>query len=352
MKKIKFVGLLLGLGIVLALTGCNRNENIIRVFNWGNYLDESILAEFTAQTGIRVSYSTYATNEEMHTRLTAGGGGFDLVFPTDYMVERMIREDLLLPINLENIPNIRYIDQRFRGLEFDPHNVYSVPYKWGTLGILYNTAMVEALAPGMVVDSWNILWDARFGGSIFMYYSMRDAFVAPLKLLGYSINTTNPDELFAARDLLIAQRPLIRAYLGDPIKHSMIGNEAALAMVFSGCAMFTMEFNSDLNFIVPREGTNVWFDNMVIPRGARNQAGAEAFINFLSDPEIALRNTLYTGFSTTNWATFALLPEEIRNNPVYWPSDEVIDNSETQVHVGEFTATWERAWIEVLAARP
>ena len=349
MKRFNVFGAMLVLVLAFGLAGCGGNENEIRVFNWGNYMDESIIAEFTEQTGIRVVYATYASNEEMHTRLTAGGGGFDLVFPTDYMVERMIREELLLPINFDNIPNIRYIDQRFTNLEFDPGGVYSVPYKWGTLGILYNAAMVEALAPGMVVDSWSILWDERFAGSIFMYDSMRDAFVAPLKLLGYSINTTNPDELAAARAMLIGQMPLVRAYLGDPVKHSMIGNEAALAMVFSGDAMFTMELNSDLNFVVPQEGTNVWFDNMVIPAGARNQAGAEAFINFLSDPQIALRNTMYTGFSTSNAAAFELLPAEIRNNPVYWPPDDVIDKSETQIHLGEFTAAWERAWTEVLA---
>ena len=337
--------------LTLVLSACGNPENEIRVFNWGNYLDESLLAEFTAQTGINVIYTTFASNEEMYTRFIAGGGGFDLLFPSDYMIERMIREELLLPINFDNIPNMRYIDERFMHLEFDPDNRYSVPYKWGTLGILYNTAMVEAIAGDMVVDSWGILWDERFAGNIFMYDSMRDAFVAPLKILGYSINTTNLDEVTAARDLLIEQRSLVRAFLGDHVKHSMIGNEAALAMVFSGDAMFTMELNSDLNYVVPREGSNIWFDAMVIPQGARNQAGAEAFINFLNDPEVALRNTLYTGYSTTNWAAFDLLPEAVRNNPVYWPPEDVILKSEVFVHLHEYTAAWERAWTEVLAAR-
>lgn len=333
------------------LTGCNRDEDVIRVFNWGNFLDESILDEFTEQTGIGVIYTYYASNEEMYTRIVGGGGGFDIAFPSDYMIERMIVEDLLLPINFDNIPNIRYIDERFFDLPFDPQNRYSVPYKWGTLGILYNTAMVEAIAGDIVVDSWNILWDERFEGNIFMYDSMRDSFAVALKRLGFSLNTTNMDELMAARDSLIQQRPLVRAYLGDHVKHAMIGNEAALAVVYSGDAMFTMELNSALNYAVPQEGTNIWFDSMVIPVGARNQAGAEAFINFLNDPQIALRNTLYTGFSTTNRAAFELLPEELRNNPTYWPSDEVYYKSEAFVHLGEFTAIFERAWTEVLASR-
>jgi len=346
MKKLFLLAVLL-----FALTACNRGENEIRVFNWGNYLDESILAEFTAQTGISVVYTTFASNEEMYARVTGAGGGFDVLFPSDYMIERMIREELLLPINFENIPNMRYVDERFLDLAFDPNGRYSVPYMWGTLGILYNTTMVEEIAGDMVVDSWDILWDERFAGNIFMYDSMRDAFVPALRRLGYSINTTNLDEMTAARDLLIAQRPLVRAYLGDHVIHSMIGNEAALALVYSGDAMFTMELNEDLNYVAPREGTNVWFDSMVIPRGARNQAGAEAFINFLNNPEIALRNTEYTGYSTTNRAAFELLPEEVRNDPVYWPSDEIINNSEVFVHLGEHTAAWERAWTEVLATR-
>ncbi|MCL2216163.1 MAG: ABC transporter substrate-binding protein [Defluviitaleaceae bacterium] len=348
MKKF-ILGVALLVTLAISFTGCRGEE--IRVFNWGNYMDESIFAEFRAQTGIRVRYSNFGSNEEMHTRVTGGGGAFDLIFPSDYMIERMIREELLLPINFDNIPNIRYIDERFFYLPFDPENRYSVPYKWGTLGILYNAVMVREIAGDIVVDSWDILWDERFAGNIFMYDSMRDSFTPPLKRLGYSLNTTDIDELTAARDMLIQQRPLVRAFLGDLVKDSMIGNEAALALVFSGCARFSMGHNSDLNYVVPREGSNIWFDSMVIPRGARNQAGAEAFINFLSSPEIALRNTLYTGFTTTNWATLEMLPDEIRNDPAFWPSDEVIGISEAFIHLGEFTAVWDRAWVEVLATR-
>ena len=333
--------------MMLALAGCGGDsDNTIRVFNWGNFMDESILAEFTEQTGIRVIYTTFASNEEMYTRVTSGGSNFDLLFPSDYMIERMIREELLYQLDFSNIPNYRYIDERFINLAYDPNNLYSVPYKWGTLGILYNTTMVDH-----VVDSWDILWDPHYAGQIFMYDSMRDTFAVALKRLGFSLNTTNPDELAAARDSLIEQRPLVRAFVGDEVKHAMIGREAALAVVFSGDAMFTMQLNDELNYAVPREGSNVWFDAMVIPRGARNKAGAEAFINFLNYPEIALRNTLYTGFSTTNSGAFEMLPEELRNNPVYWPSDEVYYRSEAFIHLGEFTAAFERAWTEVLAAR-
>ena len=184
-----------------------------------------------------------------------------------------------------------------------------------------------------------------------MYDSMRDVFTVALKRLGFSINTTDMDELTAARDSLIEQLPLVRAYVGDHVKHSMVNREAALAMVFSGDAMFTMYLNNELNYVVPNEGTSIWFDSMVIPYGAPNQAGAEAFINFLNYPEIALRNTMYTGYSTTNWAAFEMLPDDIRNNPIYWPPDDVFYRSEPTLHLGEFLAAYERAWIEVLASR-
>jgi len=333
-----------------ALTSCNRNQEVIRVFNWGNFIDESIFAEFTEQTGIRVLYQTFASNEELYTRVSGGDSGFDLIFPSDYMIERMIREDLLLPLNFDNIPNIRYIDERFFNLAFDPENRYSVPYKWGTLGILYNTTMVG----DVVIDSWEALWNPQFYGNVFMYDSKRDSFAVALNLLGYSINTTNLDELNAARDLLMAQRRLgvVRAFVGDYVINAMIGREAALAVTFSGDAMFTIYHNPELNYVVPREGSNIWFDSMVIPRGARNQAGAEAFINFMTSPEIAYRNTMYTWYSTTNWATFNMLPPEMRYNPVYWPSDEVYYNAEVFVHLGDFTEEYNRAWMEVLLYRP
>jgi len=335
--------------MLVPLSGCGGNsDEVIRIFNWGDFMDESIFEDFRAQTGIQVIISYYASNEEMYARISSGGGSeFDLIFPSDYKIEQMIREGLLAPINFNNIPNLRYIDERFFDLPFDPDNRYSVPYKWGTLGILYNTTMVG----NTVVDSWDVLWDSQFAGNIFMYDSMRDSFAVALKRLGYSLNTTNIDELHAARDSLIEQRPLVRAFVTDDVKNAMIVGEAALAVVYSGDAMFSISQNPDLNYVVPREGSNIWFDSAVIPAGARNQAGAEAFINFINDPQIAMRNTMYTGFSTTNRGALELLPEEMSNNPIYWPSDEVYYRSEAFIDLGEFTHAFNRAWTEVLAAQ-
>jgi len=347
MKKL-FLSLL-SLMCVISLSSCagggSSDVVTINVFNWGDFLDGTILRDFTEETGIRVNLDTFASNEEMYTKLVAGGTNYDIVIPSDYMIERMINEGLLEKLNFDNIPNFSYIDSRFKNLPYDPYNEYSVPYKWGTVGILYNSTMVSE-----PVNSWNILWDERYAGQIFMYDSMRDSIGVSLKRLGFSLNTRDLSELEAAGAALIEQKPLVRAYVGDTVRDSMIGNEGALAVVYSGDAMFCMRENPDLRFVVPYEGSNLWFDSMVIPKGSAHKAEAEKFINFLCRPDIALRNVEYTGYSTVNWETFNMLPEEMRNNPAYWPPDDVFDRCEVFLDLGEFTSEFDRVWIEVLVS--
>jgi spermidine/putrescine-binding protein len=217
---------------------------------------------------------------------------------------------------------------------------------WGTLGILYNTTMVHE-----PVDSWDVFWDERYRNNIFMYDSMRDTLAVAFKRLGFSLNSRNIVELNMARDILIEQKPLVRAYLDDAVKHSMIGREGALAVVYSGDAFFCIEENPELAYVVPREGSNVFYDAMVIPRGAKNKEEAELFINFLSRPDIALMNTLYIGYSTVNAGAFAMLPDDWKNCPVYWTPDEVYAKCETFLDLGGFIAEYDRAWTEVMAAR-
>jgi len=330
--------------LVSLLPSCGSRD-VLRIYNWGEYMDEDILKEFTKETGIRISYSNYASNEEMYARLKGGGSSFDLIIPTDYMIERMISEDMLEKINFDNIPNFRYIDERFRNLAFDPANEYSVPYMWGTNGILYNTEMVDG-----EVTSWDVLWDENYSRQIIMYNSMRDSFVPALIKLGYSINTRDISELHAARDLLIAQKPLVHAYMGDTVRDSMINDEAALAMIFSGDAVYCMEENPALDYAVPMEGSNIWFDAAVIPKGAKNKDKAEAFIDFLCRPDIALRNTEYIGYSTVNTETLKMLPPELVENPAYWPTDDVIDRCVIFLDLGDFTEEFDRAWTMVLAS--
>jgi len=344
MKKITAILCVLCLILTaIPLVSCD-NQDTLRIYNWGEYMDEDILKEFTRETGIRVSYSNYASNEEMYARVKGGGSSYDLIIPTDYMIERMIKEDMLEKIDFSNIPNFQYIDEKFRNLAYDPTNEYSVPYMWGTNGILYNTEMVHG-----EIDSWDVLWDEAYKGQIIMYNSMRDSFVPALIKLGFSINTRSIDELHMARDLLIEQKPLVHAYMGDTVRDSMINNEAALALIFSGDAVYCMDENPALDYVVPNEGSNVWFDAIVIPKDARNKESAEAFINFLCRPDIALRNTEYIGFSTVNTETLRMLPPEWLEDPAYWPTDEVLDRCVIFLDLGDFASEFDRAWTMVLA---
>ena len=359
--KMKFFKLMMTMAVFgMILTGCNSNAapqsgsanansdkplsgTTLNVYNWGDYIDEDVLGTFEEETGIKVTYEYFDSNEAMYTKLKNSGSSYDVVFPSDYFISKMIREDMLHPLNYDNIPNFKHISDRFKDLEFDPDNKYSIPYMWGTLGILYNTTMVDE-----PIESWNALFDERYAGEIFMYPSQRDAFDPPLILLGYSINTTNIAELEEAKQMLIDQMPLVQAYVGDPVKDKMIGNEGAMALVYSGDAMYCQEFNEDLAYCVPIEGSNVWFDNVVIPKTAKNIEGAEMFIDFLCRPEIAQLNTEYVGYSTTNEGALALLDEDYRNDPIYWPSDEEYERCEVHLDLGDFTPQFDKIWTEVL----
>ncbi|WIV11308.1 spermidine/putrescine ABC transporter substrate-binding protein [Proteiniborus sp. MB09-C3] len=342
-RGLRLLSLVLVLSIVLISTGCsNQDQIVLNVYNWGDYIDESVIDEFEEEYNIKVNYEVFATNEEMYVKIKSGGTDYDVVFPSDYMIEKMIKEDLLQKLDMNNIPNYKNIDDRFKNLDFDPNNEYSVPYMWGTVGILYNQKVVKE-----PVDSWNILWDSKYKGQILMLDSQRDSIAVALKKLNYSINTRNVNELEEAKAELIKQKPLLLAYVGDEVKDMMIGEEAALAVVWSGDAVYMMEQNEDLRYVVPEEGSNFWFDNIVIPKASKNKKEAELFINFMSRPDIALKNTEYIGYSTTNKETMKLLAPEVINNEVAYPSDDIINNCEVFLDLGEFIKEYDKIWTDV-----
>lgn len=339
------VPLILGLvALSLVLTGCGPEKPVLYVYNWGDYIDEDILGEFEKETGIRVVYDTFSTNEDMYVKIKSGGSSYDLIFPSDYMLTRMINEGMLTKIDLEKIPNHVHIDPRLMGADYDPNNEYSLPYMWGTLGILYNTTMVDG-----EVDSWDVLWDKRYAKEILMLDSQRDSIGAALIKLGYSINTLDPQELAEAAQLLKEQKPLVLAYVVDEGKDKMVSGEAALALTWSGEAMYAIEENEDLAYAIPKEGTNLWFDVMAIPKGAKNVEAAMKFMDFLNRPEIALRNAEYTGYATPNLAAKAMLPEEVQNDPAAYPNQEDIANAEVFVSLGETLREYDRIWTEIKA---
>ena len=233
------------------LGGGQDSTKVLNVYNVGDYIDESLISEFEEQTGIDVQYSTYDTNEMMYQKVKSGSTKYDLVFPSDYMVQKMSREGLLKKINYNNIPNFKYIDKSFLNPKYDPTNEYSVPYMWGTLGIVYNKNMVDDK-----VDSWDILWDKKYTRNILMFDSVRDSMGVALKKLGYSMNSVDKDQINAAKDLLIKQKPLVLAYVNDDGKDRMIAGEAAMGVFYSGDFPLMKEENDDLEYIIPSEGSN------------------------------------------------------------------------------------------------
>jgi len=349
MKKLIALALLSTLSIT-ALTGCGNSDTAsngeVVVYNWGEYIDPDVLTQFEEETGIKVVYDEFETNEIMYPKVEAGASDYDVICPSDYMIQKMIDNALLEEINFDNIPNIKNIgDQYFeQSKQFDPENKYSVPYCWGTVGILYNKTMVSD-----PVDSWSILWNEKYKDSILMQDSVRDAFMVALKLNGYSMNSTNPEELNVAKDALVQQKPLVQAYVVDQVRDKMIGNEAALGVIYSGEAIYTQRENPDLEYVIPKEGTNVWIDSWVITKGAKNKENAEAFINFMCREDIALKNFDYITYSTPNDAARDLIEEEdIKNSPIAFPTLSDYENLETFQYLGdEADELYNQLWKEV-----
>ena len=308
------------------------NDDKLVVYNWGEYIDPEVLTIFEEETGINVVYEEFETNEILYPKVSSGAIAYDVVCPSDYMIQRMIENDLLTEINFDNIPNIKNIGKQYmeQSRQFDPENKYSVPYCWGTVGILYNKTMVDE-----PVDSWSILWNPKYKDNILMQDSVRDAFGATLKYLGYSLNSTDLDELTEAKNLLIEQKPLVQAYVIDQVRDKMIGNEAALGVIYSGEAIYTQKENPNLEYVIPKEGSNIWIDSWVIPKNAEHKENAEKFINFLSRPDIALMNFEYITYSTPNEAARELIEDEsIRNSEIAFPDLSKYDNLETFQYLG------------------
>lgn len=308
------------------------NDEKLVVYNWGEYIDPEVLTMFEEETGIDIVYEEFETNEILYPKISSGAIAYDVICPSDYMNQRMIENDLLSEINFDNIPNLKNIGKQYleQSRQFDPENKYSVPYCWGTVGILYNKMMVDE-----PVDSWSILWDPKYKDNILMQDSVRDAFGVTLKYLGYSLNSIDLDELTEAKNLLIEQKPLVQAYVIDQVRDKMIGNEAALGVIYSGEAIYTQKENPNLEYVIPKEGSNIWIDSWVIPKNAEHKENAEKFINFLCRPDIALMNFEYITYSTPNEAARELIEDEsIRNSEIAFPDLSKYDNLETFQYLG------------------
>ena len=333
-----------------------RDQNVtLNVYNWGEYISvddgENLYdtnREFEELTGIKVNYTNFASNEELYAKLKNGGSSYDIIIPSDYMIARMINEDMLEKLDFSNIPNYSLIMDKFKGIDYDPTEEYSVPYMWGMVGIIYNTTMVD---PEDDVYSWSILWNEKYANNILMFSNSRDAFAIACKYLGYSMNTTDEQELRNAAAALTNQKLLVQAYVMDEIFDKMTGGEAALAPYYAGDAITMIGDNPDLAYAVPREGTNLFVDAMCIPKGAKNKEAAEMYINFMCETKTALHNCEYIGYSTPQSEVSEYLDPELAENPIAYPDEATLANTEAFIALpDDVTKLMDELWTSILTA--
>ncbi len=305
----------------------------INVYNWGEYIstgaDEGTLdvnGEFEKLTGIKVNYTNFATNEEMYAKMKGGAASYDVIIPSDYMISKLIKEDMIQKLDMENIPNFSYIMDNFRNMAYDPTNEYTVPYTWGTVGIIYDTTMID-LAPEDI--DWDLLWNEDYADQILMFDNPRDAFAIAEIMQGYSINTEDSEELEAAAAKLTKQKKIVQGYVMDEIFDKMGAGDALIAPYYAGDALTILEENDSLGFVVPKSGTNLFIDAMCIPTTSRQKEAAEMYINFMCEPDIAYANIDYICYSTPHQAAFDMLDEEVRNSPVSYPDSQFIADKTT-----------------------
>lgn len=346
MKRI--LCLLTVLSLALSLSAACAEGGSVTVYNWEEYISPDAIRLFEEETGITVNMTYFTTNEDMMVQVRNSPSSFDVVMPSDYCIERLVTEGLLEEIDYANVPNYANIDPNFKGKYYDPDEKYTVPYMWGTVGICYNKTMVDE-----PITSWSVMFDDKYKDNVFMLDSIRDSMGIALKYLGFSMNTRDPLEMVKAKELLIDQklRGIVKAYQVDEIKDKMVAGEAALALMWNGDAMYAISLNDNLDFAVPEEGSNVWVDAMVIPKGAKNKANAEAFINFMCRPDVAQMNFDEIWYSTPNAETVKALGEEYTGNHVISPSQEVIDRCEYFHDMEDVILFYTNMWNEIKQAK-
>ena len=296
---------------LLTLTACGGSANedrVVNVCSWGEYIDESLIDQFEEETGIKVNYQTAESNEALYSLLKTGAGDYDVIVPSDYMIGRLIAEDMLAELNYDNIPNFSKIDDRYKNLSYDPENKYTVPYTWGTLGIIYNASMVDE-----EITSWDAMFDPKYAGQVLMIRNSRDALAAALLDLGYDINTTDEAQIREAYELLSTAKNngVYQAFVMDEIFQKMEGGNAAIAMYYAGDYLTMLETNEDLRYVVPEEGSNWFVDAMCVLKNAQNKDEAEAWINFIAGTDASLANMDYIWYASPN-------AEALEQYPAYY----------------------------------
>lgn len=336
--------LLLGVDRYMIQSSTRSTEGTLTIYNWGDYIDPSLITAFEEETGLQVIYETFDSNEAMYTKVQQGGTAYDIAIPSEYMIERMIDEDLLHKLDYSKIEGMNHLIEDFLDLPFDPDNQYSVPYFWGTLGIIYNDKMITSGE----ITSWEDLWRSEYKNSLLLIDGAREIVGLTLQNLEYSLNSKNLTELKEAEDKLSLLAPNVKAIVADEIKMYMVQEEAPIAVTFSGEAADMMSENEHLHYILPEEGSNLWFDNIVIPKTAQNVEGAHAFISFMLRPENAALNSEYIGYSSPNQTAIEqYMDKEIVNDEQFYPALEDIDELEVYENLGlEFIEIYSDLFLE------
>jgi len=321
----------------------------LNVYNWGEYISDGgegsidVIAEFEQISGIDVTYTTYETNEDLYAKLSSSNARYDIIIPSDYMIARMISENMLEKINYDNIPNYAMLDDKYKTPDFDKTGEFSVPYTWGTVGVVYNKKYIDQEDIG----SWDLLWNEKYAGTILMFSNSRDAYGIALKKLGFSLNSENPDEIEKATEELKKQRLVNQAYVMDQIFNKMEGESAYAAPYYAGDCASMMDVNPDLGFYYPEEGFNIFIDSICIPKGAKNKEAAEAFINFLCETDIAVANCEYICYFTPHIKAAEIVGKDER----IYPTDEQLENAESYIALsGDINSLYDSSWIEVRSA--
>ena len=346
-KIISLVALVLMMAVVMvSLTGCGEKQKTLTVFNWFDYIDEEVIKMFEEETGIKVTYTNFTTNEEMFAKLEKSSGAYDVIFPSDYVIERMLKEDMLAELDLSKMPNTANLIDWCKKPDYDPDMKYSVAYMWGTVGILYDPAKVDG-----EITSWGVLFDDQYKRDVFMLDSIRDSFCVGLRYLGYSLNEQSEEALDAVKDLLIKQKDdgIVAGYLVDETKDKMVAGEAAMAVMWSGDAMYAIEENEDLVYVIPEEGSNVWIDGMCVLKNSKNKDEAMKFIDFMCRPDIAAMNQEYISYCSPIKQVVEGYDEEQLAQPALNPSDETLANCEFFHDITDVMELYDSRWMEIRA---
>ena len=326
------------------IVGCDREEQKqLNVFAWAKYVGDEIKSGFEDEFGIRVVVDTFASNEDLLTKMQSGVSGYDIIMPSDFMVAIMIKENLLVALDRQNIPNFKNISPQFRGKYFDPENRYSIPYTWGTAGIAYDSSIVTPPP-----DSWSVLWDEAYHRKFSMLDDTRETIGVALKLLGYSVNTVDPQELTAAKERLLEQKSLVKLYKSEA-DEVLSSGDVVMSHCWSGDALRAATARSSIKYVIPKEGTTQFIDTICIPKSAPHKATAEQFINYLLRPEINAKITEFTKYGTCVVEARNYVSEDLRNHPGIYPSENILSKFESLMDLGDFTPNYDRVWTELKA---